>query len=364
MSVLRRSLLVIPLLGVPAIAGAQSVERSIERWANAIAAAAERLAARVERKANGLAQEIEREINREINGSYDGKRDHTHERWELDEEEWQGDAQLSRIDTTFAFREDGIVELSVQSRNVSVIAWDRREARVRAETERGRFDVTLSSSRLILEQKAGGANRDRRTTTYEIMVPRGVRVMVRSSSGDVQLRGIGGEVDAHTNGGDVRIEDAASVDANSISGDIVVTRAKGRVEATTVNGDIEVADVDGDLKLESTSGDVVVGPSRGRDVELSTNSGEISYTGSIEEAGRYEFHSHSGNVYLTIPGTSNARFAIATYMGEIDSDFPVTILPGDRSLNRRPRRFEFSVGTGGPRIIAETFNGNVEIRKR
>lgn len=359
MPVLRRSLLVIPLFGAPALAGAQSVERSIERWANSIAAAAERIAARVERKANVVAKEIEREINE----SFDKERRHRHERRGNDED-WQGDAQLARIDTTFAFREDGIVELSVQARDVIVMAWERKEARVRAETERGRFDVELSASRLILEQKTGGANRDHRTTTYEITVPRGVRVMVRSSSGDIQVRGVGGEVDAHSNNGDIRVEDAASIDVGTISGDVTLLRVKGRVEATTVSGDLEVREADGDLKLESTSGDLTVEQSRARDVELSTTQGEVSYAGPIDANGRYEFHSHSGNVYLTIPGTSNARFAIETYSGEIDSDFPVTILPGDRSLSRRPRRFEFSVGAGGPRIIAETFNGNVEIRKR
>ena len=47
MPVLRRSLLLIPLLAMPRLAAAQSVERSIERWANSVAAAAERIAAKV-----------------------------------------------------------------------------------------------------------------------------------------------------------------------------------------------------------------------------------------------------------------------------------------------------------------------------
>ena len=38
-------------------------------------------------------------------------------------------------------------------------------------------------------------------------LPRGVRVMVRSSSGDIEVRGVNGEVEASTNGGDVIIED-------------------------------------------------------------------------------------------------------------------------------------------------------------
>ena len=44
----------------PSAGRAQSLERSIERWAQSIAANAERLAAKLERKANLIARDIER----------------------------------------------------------------------------------------------------------------------------------------------------------------------------------------------------------------------------------------------------------------------------------------------------------------
>lgn len=350
-------LLATALLWGPRLAQAQSTDRSVERWAASIAAAAERIAAQVERKANEVARQIEREFEDKRRRERSGR-----DRWE---DEDDGEGQLSRIDTTFAFSANGMVDLSVMSRDVIVTGWDRKEARVRAETERGRFDLEVSANRITLEQHSGGSNRDHRTITYEVMIPRGARVMVRSSSGDIEVRGAGGEVEASSMSGDVQVDDAATrVEVGSISGDVAIRRVKGQVDVTTVNGSIEIADVDGDLKAESTSGDVVVERARGRDVELSTTSGDVSYDGSIETDGRYEFHSHSGTIALLVPSSSSARFAIETFNGEIDSDFPVTLLPGERSLNRRPRRFEFAVGTGGPRIIAETFTGNVEIRKR
>ncbi len=348
-----------PLIGlalVPYAAGAQSTERSIERWAASIAAAAERIAAKVERKANEVAARVERE--------FDEKRARERRR-HGDWDDAPGEGQLARIDTTFAFSNTGVVELGVLSRDVVVLGWDRNEARVRAETERGRFDFEASNSRLTLEQHSGGSNRDHRTITYEVMVPRGARIMVRSSSGDVLVRNTGSEVEASTMSGDLTVEDASGrVEAGSISGDVTLRRVKGRVDATTVSGSVELDEVEGDVKGESTSGDVMVDRARGRDVELSTTTGDVSYTGAIEADGRYEFHSHSGTIAVTIPSASNARFAIETFNGEIESDFPVTLLPGERSLNRRPRRFEFAVGSGGPRIIAETFTGSVEIRKR
>lgn len=98
-------------------------------------------------------------------------------------------------------------------------------------------------------------------------------------------------------------------------------------------------------------------------VELSTTSGDVSYGGAVDPAGRYEFNSHSGTITIDIPSSANARFSVETFSGSIESDFPITLQPGERST-RRPRRFEFTLGSGGPRIIAESFSGDVEIRKR
>ena len=59
----------------------------------------------------------------------------------------------------------------------------------------------------------------------------------------------------------------------------------------------------------------------------------------------------------------SARFSVETYSGALDSDFPITLQPGERT-NRRPRRFEFNVGGGEAHVVAESFSGDVNIRQR
>jgi hypothetical protein len=57
----------------------------------------------------------------------------------------------------------------------------------------------------------------------------------------------------------------------------------------------------------------------------------------------------------------SARFSIETFNGELDSDFPVTLQPNrDR---RAGQRLEFSVGSGEARVIVESFNGGINIRR-
>ncbi|HNV74571.1 MAG TPA: DUF4097 family beta strand repeat-containing protein [Gemmatimonadaceae bacterium] len=350
---------------LPATLHAQSSERSIERMAENIAAAAERMAARVEKHATLMAERIEREIERKRKSdpNWNGD-DDTRDRARRNDDVPQG---RSRVDTTVAFSADGTIDLSNISGEIVVTGWSRREAQIKASSERGRLELDVSSSRITLEEEGRGSmwgGSRRGDSRYEVSVPRGVRVIARSISGDVMVRGTGGEVEAGSTSGDVQVEDAVRrIELTSVSGDVTARQLKGTVEATSVSGSVELDAVDGDLHANTTSGDITLSGITSRDVETSTTSGDITFAGDMATDGRYEFHSHSGTIELSIPGSANARFSVETFSGELESDFPITLQPGDRS-SRRPRRFEFSVGNGGARIIAETFSGDLEIRKR
>ena len=49
---------------------------------------------------------------------------------------------------------------------------------------------------------------------YEVTVPEGVRVVLRSMSGNLTVRGVKGSVDLHTNNGDVEVTDASGSHRN------------------------------------------------------------------------------------------------------------------------------------------------------
>jgi DUF4097 and DUF4098 domain-containing protein YvlB len=268
----------------------------------------------------------------------------------------------SRMDTTFAFSRTGVVDLTQISGDVVVTAWDRGEARIRAYAERGRIRSNLSSSRLTLDiESVRGRVGD---SKFELSVPVGVRVIARSTSGDVTVKGTRGAVDARSTSGDVTVTDATDrIVLESVSGDVRASQLTGEVRSESVSGTVEIRDATGDVRAETTSGDVTLLGVSSRSVFATTVSGEVEYDGTIDANGRYEFHSHSGDIRLEIPESSGAQFTVETFSGSLDSEFRLTLQPGQRSTGR-PRRFEFTLGTGSARVTAETFSGDVTLARR
>lgn len=323
---------------LPACGNAQSAEEKIERIA-------ERIAIKATRAAEHVADRIVRKF----------------ESWDNHDDRWQDQDVVSRVDTTVAFSADGIIDLSSISGEIVVTGWARREARIRAYSERGQLRFSASSSRITLEtQSRRGRMGD---TKYELSVPQGVRLRVETTSGDVTARDVNGPVDVRSTSGDVTLHGAnGRIEISTTSGDIDAARLRGDVEVHAVSGEFTVADVEGTIRVETVSSDIVLRNVRVRQATAETVSGEIEFDGPIARDGRYDFRSHSGNVSVRVPAATSARFEVETYSGELDSDFPITLMPGDRSRSR-PRRFEFNIGSGEARIVAETFSGNITLER-
>lgn len=262
----------------------------------------------------------------------------------------------SRIDTTVAFDRRGTVTLAIGDGEIVVTTWEQDRVRVRATAERGDIRLDASPARLAVEVMRGRSSDAR----IEVTIPAASRVSARAGSGDISIIGVRGGVDAVTQSGDLRIENAAELtEARSLSGDIAVRGVTGPVEVGTVSGDVTIADVKGDVEATSVSGDIGIRNVTARYVRSRTTGGDISYDGPVDPAGRYELASHSGDVYLTIPQGTGALLTVATYSGSIESDFPITLKPGGHGAGQR---FTFEIGTGDARISAESFSGDITLR--
>jgi len=337
------TLLAVPWAATAALPVQSKPERDLERTAERLGRAVERTVERTVDQAMRTVEQTMRSLKYHV---YDDGR-------------WQ--QGRDRIDTTFAFARGGVVDLTSIEGDITVTAWNRNEVRIHAQSERGRLRWTFSSSRVTIEtERVRGRSGD---TSYELSVPQGVRVIMRSTSGSLAAKGTGGAVDANTTSGDIDVSGAAErVELQTLSGDVTASGLGGEVEAGSVSGSVEIENVDArSIHVESTSGDVVLANVRSKDVSASTVSGEVEYRGTIESGGQYEFRSHSGTITLDVPANVSAQFSVETFSGELDSDFPVTILPNRNQ--RRGRRIDFTLGGGAAKVVAETFSGNVEIRR-
>jgi DUF4097 and DUF4098 domain-containing protein YvlB len=264
----------------------------------------------------------------------------------------------SRVDTLLPLSRNGAVEIRLHAGEIIVTGWTRSEVKVRGTSERGQLRVEATPSQIeIGARSVRGRLGD---TRVEVTVPEGTRLTVGGNSADVSVRGVKGEVEVSTMSGDVVIDNASSrVDFESVSGDVQISRVQGDLRGEAMSGEVDVTDVTGEVELETVSGDLTLRNVHSKYVRAESVSGSVEFDGRTEAGGRYDFASHSGDVRLLLPSALGALISVETFSGTIDSDFPITLQPGQR----HGKQFEFQVGNGGARIDATSFSGGIYIQR-
>jgi DUF4097 and DUF4098 domain-containing protein YvlB len=264
----------------------------------------------------------------------------------------------SSVDTVLPLSRNGAVEIRLHSGEIIVTGWPRNDVRVRGTSERGQLRLEASPSHIeIGAHSLRGRLGD---TRVEVSVPEGTRLAISGNSTDISVRGVKGEVEVATMSGDLVIDHASSrVDFESVSGDVQISRVQGDLRGEAMSGEIDVSDVAGQVEVETVSGDLTLRNVRSRYVRAESVSGSVEFNGPTEAGGRYDFASHSGDVRLLLPSPLGAMISVETFSGTIDSDFPITLQPGQR----HGKQFEFQVGNGGARIDASSFSGGIYIQR-
>src|SRR6266550_2691422 len=277
----------------------------------------------------------------------------------------QDERAVNQIDTTVRLDRGGAVDLSLISGKIRVVGWDQPTVKISASIESGLLRFSANSSRVTLsvDDEGGGhygKHHNVGEARYDVNVPRASRLILEAVSGDITARGSQGEIEASSVSGDVDVSDGArTVSVESVSGSAHAAQVNGNLHVETVSGSLRAENVTGDVEASSVSGDIRLVGIQSKDVRTETVSGEIGYTGSIEPSGRYGFESHSGTIRLNIPRNAGAQFSVETFSGSIDTDFPVTLLPGQK---RREGHMDFTIGDGRAKVKAQTFSGEIIVR--
>jgi DUF4097 and DUF4098 domain-containing protein YvlB len=122
-------------------------------------------------------------------------------------------------------------------------------------------------------------------------------------------------------------------------------------DLSSSSGRIEADDIQSPVKAHSDNGDVVV-TGRNAVLDLSSNSGSITFAGSLG-AGRSVLHTNFGDVHITLPADAQFSADLSTHFGSIHSDFPILTTTPDST------HLAGAVGSGGPTIRASTDSGSV-----
>jgi Uncharacterized conserved protein len=139
---------------------------------------------------------------------------------------------------------------------------------------------------------------------FKVRVPQGINFSGRTVNGEVETGLIGGNVEAFTVNGSVRVA------------------ATGYAEAHTVNGSINAS------------------------------------LGSANWNGELDFRTVNGEITLDLPADLSAQVSAETLNGDISTDFPMTV---QGRVSRR--RLNATIGAGGRELNLKTINGGINLRR-
>jgi DUF4097 and DUF4098 domain-containing protein YvlB len=263
----------------------------------------------------------------------------------------------TRIDSTFSFDRNGSVTVSANSGSITIVGWSRDQVHVRGAGSQS-LRIEGSSNRMTLN--VSGRRGD---GSVEVSVPFGVRVNASTHSGSVSVRGTRGPVDAHADNGTIDVDDVSSrLDLSTFSGELRASNINGDARLETISGGIKLQDVRGAIDASTVSGDIDLLGVTSKSVRAKTTSGEVTFDGLIDPSGRYDLSSHSGDIRLRVQRDASAGLSVSTWSGGIDSQFPITLKPGQQRIGTlNAKRFTFEIGGGAASIIAETFSGDITI---
>jgi DUF4097 and DUF4098 domain-containing protein YvlB len=212
--------------------------------------------------------------------------------------------------------------------------------------------------------------------SYHITAPANVNMLVHTSSGDISIAGVTGEVALTSSSGDVTARDIAhGLAVTTSSGESTLSRVGGRIEVQTSSGDvrldqgqvvdaniqtssgdIDLSGVSGALTLGSSSGDVTVRDAHDGRLNIQTESGEVNYTGNL--AGDSSITTSSGDVTLHLPAGSAFVLDASTSSGDMESEFDL------RERQQSDRSLSGVAGAGGAALKIATSSGDIDIGRQ
>ena len=220
-----------------------------------------------------------------------------------------------------------------------------------------RTQVVVSITGSTVSVRTEGRRGPASAVDIDITAPAWIPLDISGVYTDVNVTGAAGPVTVETVQGEVSVTGGLGiVSLSSVQGSVRLKGAKGRIEVHSVNEDVHVSESSGEIRAESVNGEVSLEKVDATSLDATTVNGDVGYDGPIHNDGRYSLSSHNGDITLTVPPGANATVAVATFSGDFESEFPVTLGQGQKG-----KRFNFTIGKGGAEIELESFQGTIQL---
>jgi DUF4097 and DUF4098 domain-containing protein YvlB len=255
---------------------------------------------------------------------------------------------------------DAVKRVHAVSMEEAEIVADHVEIRVEQSSDR--IDVTTNYLRMtnrspnFWEKILGaGGSPSYGDVDFTITIPPGTRISVASTSGDITVQNIYGDVSLYSS--------AANIDMNTVEGAISIENGSGRtigemlfgpVTIRQPRGEVSLSWVEGDIRVKSMSADIDISQDRGA-ADISTQTGSVTIRTSLNSARDFFVETGSGNIQFLVPELSSGQLRLASDLGQIQTDVPVSI----ESYSRTGLKGTF--GLGGVQITLQSGSGDVSV---
>jgi DUF4097 and DUF4098 domain-containing protein YvlB len=267
------------------------------------------------------------------------------------------------IDQTLSMPVDGLVSVENVAGTVEFVAWDRAEVQIRGEAGSSVEEVEINSTSTGVEVRIINRKGERRIdgTELYLRVPESASLEAETVSADISASGSRGEnIILRTVSGDLEVDASPQrMELKSVSGDVEFEGSVPRTNIETVSGEIVVVGAHGEISASTVSGDLSLEAGEVNRGRFEVVSGDLVLSLSVADDGRLTCDSMSGDVRLSLPADQQGNFVAQSLSGGIHSDFGKT-----SRVSKGPGMIlEHQEGRSGAKIRAETFSGDISIRK-
>ncbi len=201
----------------------------------------------------------------------------------------------------------------------------------------------------------------------ELDVPRGATVNIKSRESETRIESVA-KARVENVGGDICLNDISNgIEAATYEGDVTVSQSSGAIALSSASGNIiaygvspsEIGDV---FKAKTINGAITLQEIEHRQIDVSSNSGSIKFSGEFLNGGQYSFGTANGAIMLLIPEKSSCKITAFFGFGQFDSAIPLQ--NEKRSPVSGAQNLTGQLGAGEATLNLKTYSGRIIIRKK
>ncbi|MFQ5695114.1 MAG: DUF4097 family beta strand repeat-containing protein [Terriglobia bacterium] len=285
---------------------------------------------------------------------------------------------------TVDFESGGRLRMKTFKGSITVRAWDREQAEVKARIEPAEDTSEDYARRSVeatqVEVRGGGrfltieadyedvpceeswwgmgCSKKLPYVHFEIRVPRQTDFRLEDHKSRIDLAGLEGDFELDTHKGVVELANLkGEMELNTHKGEVDLAGFAGRLSLNTHKGNVELEDIEGEVELGTHRGHIRLVGLRGG-VEAATHRGTITIEAD-ELSADSELSTYRGTIELTLPREQRLTLrASLNRHAEFESDFELST----RIVGRE--RLEAKINGGGPpRLYIESEKGKIRLRE-